>query len=164
MIIGFISVAMIFVIEHLGTVLEMSYSIRGAVDGPLLGIFFLGMCVPCVGKKGALIGACAALLFMSWIVIGSKWHILNKRIRYSSLPMSVGNCPYPLNETLTETTTLPPINPEDEPMILFQTTFLFFVFFGSMITVIVGVATSFLLGESDVSKVNPEYITPAIRR
>ncbi|OXU29062.1 hypothetical protein TSAR_015177 [Trichomalopsis sarcophagae] len=163
-IIGCISVAMIFVIEHLGTVLEMSYSIRGAVDGPLLGIFILGMCVPCVGKRGALTGACTALLFMSWIVIGSKWHILNKRIRYSTLPMTVENCPYPLNESLTETTTLPPINPEDEPMILFQTTFLFFVFFGSMITVVVGVATSFLLGESDVSKVNPEHITPAIRR
>ncbi|XP_008208123.2 sodium-coupled monocarboxylate transporter 2 [Nasonia vitripennis] len=161
--IGFISIILIFVIEHIETVLEISYSIRGTVDGPILGLFILGICVPCVGNKGALTGACVALFFISIIVIGSKCHI-NKTLRYSNLPLSVKNCPYHLNETLSETTTPPPVNPNDEPMILFKISFLFFVFFGSVITVVVAVSTSLLIGESDVSKVDPEHITPLIRR
>lgn len=148
----------------MGTVLEMSYSIRGAVDGPILGLFILGMVFPCVGRKGAMAGGCVSLLIMLWIVAGSKWHILHHNISYSNLPMTIENCPDPLNETTEENVTPAPVDPENEPMILYRLTFLFFTMFGTLITVVIGLITSFSVGEADSSKVDPDHVTPVIRR
>lgn len=163
MFVGITSIGLIFVIEHLGTVIEITYSIRGAIDGPILGFFILGMFFPWVGKKGAMAGGCMSIACMSWIVIGSRWHILNNRLRYPTLPMSTENCTT-LGLNVTENVTLPPIVEEDKPMILFQISFLYFVLFGTFITVFGGLAYSLLTGESDTSKVDIDHITPVVQR
>ncbi|KAL7288197.1 hypothetical protein TKK_0017749 [Trichogramma kaykai] len=166
-IIGVVSIGLIFVIEHLGTVLELSYSVRGAADGPLLGFFFLAMFCPWAGERGTLTGGCVGLLFMLWVSAGSKWHIMNNRMRTPHLPTSVENCSSELmmNRSLElQTTTLAPFSPDEEPMLLFKMTFLYFAFFGSIITVVAGLITSFAIGEVDLTKVNPEHISPFFRR
>lgn len=42
-IIGFVCVGLVFVVENLGGVVELSISLNGITHGPLLGIFTLGM-------------------------------------------------------------------------------------------------------------------------
>ncbi|XP_014222830.1 sodium-coupled monocarboxylate transporter 1-like [Trichogramma pretiosum] len=165
-IIGLVTIGLIFIIEKLGTVFEMAYGLNSATEGPLLGLFILAMMVPWVGKKGAITGACVGLTFMVWLVGGTQWHVVHKRIRNPSLPVSVENCPYPLNETVQEqaATPLPPLAPEEEPMILFQIAILYFTLIGSVITVAVGCAVSWFLSETDdVANVNPDHVSPVIR-
>ncbi|CAB0041680.1 unnamed protein product [Trichogramma brassicae] len=166
-IIGLVTIGLIFIIEKLGTVFEMAYGLNSATEGPLLGLFILAMMVPWVGKKGAITGACVGLTFMVWLVGGTQWHVVHKRIRNPSLPVSVENCPYPLNETVQEqaATPLPPLAPEEEPMILFQIAILYFTLIGSVITVAVGCAVSWFLSETDdVANVNPDHVSPVIRQ
>ena len=151
-------------IEQLGTVLEISYTVRGAVDGPILGLFVLGIFFPWAGKKGAIMGTSTSLLVMLYIIIGAKWHKLNNRIRFSNLPMSVDNCSYPLNEPKIENVTFAPLDVEDKPMILFQISFLYYTMLGTFITIVVAVITSFLVKESDTSKINPDHVSPIVRR
>ncbi|XP_058797253.1 sodium-coupled monocarboxylate transporter 2-like [Phymastichus coffea] len=169
-IVGLMTIGLIFIIERLGTVFEMAHSLNSATEGPLLGLFILGMLFPCVGKKGAISGACTALLFMAWLVGGTQWHIMHKRIHNPALPTSVDNCPYPLNETLkgSEITTLPPITSDfghaDQPMILFQIAILYFTLIGSIITILVACFVSWLVGETEeTGKVNPDHVSPIIR-
>lgn len=45
---GVICVALVFVVEHLGSVLQLSISLGSVSNGPLLGIFTLGVMVPWV--------------------------------------------------------------------------------------------------------------------
>lgn len=163
-IVGVVSIASIFALEHMGTILEMSFSIRGAVDGPLLGLFLLGMFFPWVGNKGALTGGSIGLIKMLWIVIGSKWHTINNRIDHPSLPISTANCSFSANKNIFESVTVPSLDPEDEPFTIFRLSFYYFILFGSMITVITGTITSFLIGESNLSQVDPNHITPLMRR
>lgn len=47
-IFGTICVALVFVVEHLGSVLQLSISLGSMSNGPLLGIFTLGVMVPWV--------------------------------------------------------------------------------------------------------------------
>lgn len=162
--IGMITIAMIFVIEHLGTVFEMANSLSTVVDGPLLGLFILGMFMPWVGKKGAISGGCFSIVVMSWIVGGSQWYIYNKRIQQAHLPTSIENCPFPLNSTLLESTTPLPLAHEDEPMLIFKISFLYLILTGTLITVIVGSIISLIISESDSSEVDPRYIAPFLRR
>ena len=160
------TIGLIFIVERLGTVFEMAYGLNSATEGPLLGLFILGMLMPWVGKRGAMSGACVSLAFMLWLVGGTQWHVVNKRIRNPSLSLSVEHCPYPLNETVKEheATTLPPLTPEEEPMILFQVAILYFTLIGSVITIVVASIVSWLVGESEeVDKVNPAHVSPVIR-
>lgn len=147
---------------NLGTIFEMLYAINSLLDGPILGLFTLGMLVPWVGKKGALIGGYSSLFIMGWIISGSQWHIANKRIRYETLSMSVKGCSL-INGTL-DSTTLPPITEDDVPMVLFRISVFHFTLIGTLVTVIVGLTTSYVTGEFDASNVNPDHVSPVCRR
>lgn len=45
-ILGLIVVALVFVVEKLGSLLALSISIGGAIGGPIFGLFSLGILVP----------------------------------------------------------------------------------------------------------------------
>lgn len=51
LIIGIISVALVFVVEHLGSVLQLSMSMNGVTSGPILGIFTMGVLMPWINSK-----------------------------------------------------------------------------------------------------------------
>lgn len=51
LIVGIISVALVFVVEHLGSVLQLSMSLGGIASGPLLGIYAMGLLLPWTNSK-----------------------------------------------------------------------------------------------------------------
>ncbi|MEO6808889.1 MAG: sodium/solute symporter, partial [Isosphaeraceae bacterium] len=53
---GVLVIALAFLVQYLGTLLEASNSVIGLVGGPLLGLFFLGMLVRRCTARGALVG------------------------------------------------------------------------------------------------------------
>ena len=160
---GCLSGSLVYVVEHMGTVFRMGNSIRSVVDGPMLGLFILGMVVPWVKKKGAMIGGCFSIATMFWLVGFNQWHVAQGRLHHPTLPTSINGCPYPLNETA-----LPPkphpIDTNDQPAIIFQITFMYFFIIGTIITVVVGIISSIILGEVNLTAINPDHITPCMRK
>ncbi|XP_072761247.1 sodium-coupled monocarboxylate transporter 1-like [Anoplolepis gracilipes] len=163
LIIGTISVGLVFLVERLGPVFQIALSTRGITDGPLLGLFVLGMLVPWANTKGVLFGGCAGLISMLWLVGGTQWHIMHGRIKYDSLPTSMDGCPYPLNETLTTAIPTPWMEPDEKPMILFQISFMHYSIIGAAIVIVVGIIASYVFGV-DLESVDPDHITPIMRR
>ncbi|KAJ8683291.1 hypothetical protein QAD02_019083 [Eretmocerus hayati] len=183
-LVGIVTIGLIFVIERLGTIYEMALSIASTVEAPLLGLFLLGMLFPWVGKKGAMVGACASLVVTSWLIIGQQWYISQKIGRYPDLPMSIDGCPNPglFNVTVTTTskafillasnetrnhTTISDVGHEvtqNEPAAIYRLAVVYFTLIGTITAIFVGLTTSFVVGEMDLSKVDPEHISPAIRR
>lgn len=53
---GALVIALAFLVQHLGTLLEASNAVIGMVGGPLLGLFLLGILVGRATTRGALIG------------------------------------------------------------------------------------------------------------
>lgn len=158
-----------FLVERLGPVFQIALSTRGVTDGPLLGLFILGILVPWANAKGALVGGCVGLINMLWLVGGAQWHTMQGRIKHDTLPTSIDGCPYPLNETLTILTTAIPMtsptwtDPGEEPMILFQISFMHYSIIGAAIVVFVGIIASYAFGV-DLESVDPDHITPVMRR
>ncbi|XP_058797264.1 sodium-coupled monocarboxylate transporter 2-like [Phymastichus coffea] len=164
-IIGAITIGLIFIIERLGTVFEMAMSLFSAVEGVILGLFLSGLFIPGIGKRGAIFGGCFSFLSMTWFVSMTRWYILNGRIRYSNLPTSTEICPYPLNETeLSNMTISSSISVEDEPFIIFHISLYYYTFIGGIITIAIGLITSYFSGEMNTSRVNPDHFSPIIRR
>ncbi|KAI4499240.1 hypothetical protein M0802_005500 [Mischocyttarus mexicanus] len=162
LIIGGIAVGLVFVVEHLGSVFQISVSIRSVTDGPLLGLFLLGMLVPLCNTQGALLGGCVSLIGMFFLAGGSEWYMTNGLIRKITLPLSIHECPYPLNET--EVTTRRPLTLDEEPFAIFKISFMYFTMIGSMITVVVGIIGSYAFGTVDLTQINPDHISPIMRR
>ncbi|XP_018360380.1 PREDICTED: sodium-coupled monocarboxylate transporter 1-like isoform X1 [Trachymyrmex cornetzi] len=162
---GTISVGLVFLVERLGPVFQIAVSTRGITDGPSLGLFVLGMLVPWANAKGALFGGCVGLISMLWLVGGTQWYTMHDRIKYDSLPTSVAGCPYPLNQTFSIYTTIRPtwMNSGEEPMILFQISFIYYILIGAGIVVIVGTIASYFFGV-DLEDVDPDHITPIMKR
>lgn len=51
LIVGIVSVALVFVVEHLGTVLQLTVALSSLAAGPLFGLFVLGILCPWVKRK-----------------------------------------------------------------------------------------------------------------
>lgn len=158
------TVGMIFVVERLGSVFEMSIFLSSATEGAILGLFVAGLFIPWIGKTGAFFGTCFSLSLMSGFIVTTQWYIYNGKIRYPNLPTSMDTCPYSLNATTKNfTITSSVILPDNGPPLIFQISLYYYALIGGVITIIVGLITSYFAGEMDISKVNPDHFSPMIR-
>lgn len=66
-IFGAICVCLVFLVEKLGAVLQLSISLGAVSNGPLLGIFTMGVLLPWINGLGVVIGGAAGLGVMAWI-------------------------------------------------------------------------------------------------
>ncbi|KAA0185294.1 Sodium-coupled monocarboxylate transporter 1, partial [Fasciolopsis buskii] len=84
-----VGLAFIFTVVSPG-VLQFSFSLFGAVGGPILTIFTMGMIIPCINSIGGLLGMLASLAVGLWLSIGA--------IVYPTpapkLPLSTENCSF----------------------------------------------------------------------
>ncbi|XP_046363311.1 sodium-coupled monocarboxylate transporter 1-like [Haliotis rufescens] len=70
-IFGALSLALAYVVSSLGNILQICYAVMSILDGPLFGLFVLGMFCPCANSVGATAGYFTSLIFMLWIGIGA---------------------------------------------------------------------------------------------
>ncbi|KAJ8683516.1 hypothetical protein QAD02_019308 [Eretmocerus hayati] len=161
-LIGLSSVALVMILERLGTIIDIINIIGSMLDAPLTAIFVLGMLIPWVGKKGALVGGYCSLISMIWLVVGSQWHKMHGRISFPHLPTSIEGCDASLNVTQV----IKPMTESDgvEPFFLFRVSMFHFTTIGSIVGITIGILTSIIAQETDISKVNPDYIAPPLRR
>ncbi|CAG9560010.1 unnamed protein product [Danaus chrysippus] len=83
---GLVFLALAFVAEHLGGVLQAALTIFGAVGGPLLGLFTLGMFTTYANERGASIALLSGMAMTLWISFGGP------RPAPVKLPLSVEGC------------------------------------------------------------------------
>ncbi|XP_015112809.1 sodium-coupled monocarboxylate transporter 1 [Diachasma alloeum] len=159
---GCLAGGLVFVVEHLGTVFQMGIALKSLLDGPVLGLFVLGMMVPWVKTRGAITGALLSIGIMAWLIFTTQWYQSQGRIMNDPLPVNVHGCAAPWNETIIPTQ--PPISPDDEPSMIYQISFLYYTLIGFFFTLFLSITVSLLLGETDISEVNPDHITPCIQR
>lgn len=93
-VLGAICVGLVFVVEKLGSVLQLSMSLGAVTNGPLLGIFTLGVMVPWVETNGAICGGAVGLITMSWICIKAQAAIASGELTFDVKPTSTNGCSY----------------------------------------------------------------------
>ncbi|XP_011686228.1 PREDICTED: putative sodium-dependent multivitamin transporter [Wasmannia auropunctata] len=83
---GIISIALAFLAQLMGGLLQASLTIFGVVGGPLLAVFTLGMGTESATEGGAIAGALTAFSFLFWIVFGQP------RPMPPKLPTTIEGC------------------------------------------------------------------------
>ncbi|XP_059488854.1 sodium-coupled monocarboxylate transporter 1-like [Neocloeon triangulifer] len=154
---GAVCVGLVFVVEHLGGVLQAALSLGGITSGTLLGLFTLGMFVPRASSRGALVGSCVSLLLVSFVVFGAQNHLANGTMKHRTLPFSVHECS--ANFTVSD----PEWPDNDAVWPIFRLSYMYFGLLGSLIVLLVGIPVSYM----DTSKrksLHKDLFCPLVHR
>ncbi|KAF7259601.1 hypothetical protein EG68_03153 [Paragonimus skrjabini miyazakii] len=96
-VVGLCTIGMSFVFMVMGPrVLQFSFSLFGAVGGPILAVFTLGMVIPCVNWQGALAGLLCSLAVGLGLTVGGILYPGTS----GRLPLSTENCTAGFNSSI----------------------------------------------------------------
>ncbi|KAG5318278.1 SC5A8 protein, partial [Pseudoatta argentina] len=166
-ILGILCVGMVFVMDRLGDIFQLSLTLTGITAGTMTGLFSLGMLVPWATAKGAVIGAVVSMTMMLWIIVGAQWHMANRSLYYEPLPSSTEGC-VKMSDLFnrTTTTTQNPVQVEsvDEPFFMYRISFMYYTLLGALIVMVIGTTVSFICGAADIRNIDRDYFPPFITR
>lgn len=170
-ILGTICVALVFVVERTGShVLQLTTSLSSITSGPSLGIFSMGVLLPWINAKGALIGGLSGLGFMGWISLSAEAAIASGQIKFEEKPVSTEGCTYLFPQTENLLLFIPPDSILDgegefisETWPLYRLSYLWYTVTGALVTMSVGLVVS-LISSENVEKLDPMLLAPFVRK
>ncbi|KAK7501550.1 hypothetical protein BaRGS_00007354, partial [Batillaria attramentaria] len=168
---GGITMILAYLVSQLDGVLQVAISVHGILNGPLFGLFLLGMFFPWANSVGAFVGCLSSVAFMGWIGIGAFVH----KVRTATpSPLVVAGCNWTeavtsSNLTTTLTTTVSMLNnstasdhaiSEIPAYSIYTLSYFYYDIVGGVVVVIVGLIVSFLTGYTKPSSLHPHLICP----
>lgn len=166
---GAICVCLVMVVEKLGTVLQLSMSLGAVTNGPLLGIFTMGVMVPWVTGLGAIVGGATGLGVMAWICAKAQAAIASGELSFATKPTSTLGCSYmfisddPLSMLAANRSSLYILEDDEPDFAIYHISYMWYTLLGALLTMSVATATSFLFGANDPHKIDPKLLTPFVR-
>ncbi|XP_032593225.1 sodium-coupled monocarboxylate transporter 1 isoform X2 [Drosophila grimshawi] len=169
LIIGTMSVGLVFIVERMGThVLQLFMSLSSVTQGPLLALFVMGMLMPRLNSKSALAGAFCSFLFMTWVCVNAQLALNSGELHFESKPVSTEGCDYEFERPLITPANATFIATEPSPLSFFQQiyhiSFMTYTLFSSLVGIIVGYLSSFIFGRHELKDVDVELLAPCLRR
>ncbi|XP_017008571.2 sodium-coupled monocarboxylate transporter 1 [Drosophila takahashii] len=163
--VGALCVCLVYVVEHMGTVLQLTMSLEAITNGPLFGIFTIGLFLPWINGNSALLGGIMGVIAMSWVSLNAQWAIASGAISYHTKALNVEQCDYSFNVTtsLANSTHLVASSAEDI-FPLYRISYMWYTTFGASITIIVALLGTLMFGKNNPNKVDPVLLTPCIRK
>ncbi|XP_026322024.1 putative sodium-dependent multivitamin transporter isoform X3 [Hyposmocoma kahamanoa] len=130
---GLVFLALAFIAEYLGGVLQAALTIFGAVGGPLLGVFSLGIFTTYANEAGASIGLISGMAMTLWMSFGGP------RPTPTMLDLSTSGCA----QNVTIRPTPEPTNPNDY-FYLYRISYMWTSPFGFVWVVLIGSIVSLI--------------------
>lgn len=148
-IFGILSIALAFLAQYLGGVLQASLTIFGVVGGPLLAIFTLGMISQMTTQRGAVTGTLISIIFSFWMAFGQP------RPASPTLPVYTDGCD---EQNLLTNTTLLNRPANSNYFYLYRISYMWYCPIGFVVTLVLGFFISFV--ENMVSGRKEEFKDP----
>ena len=163
LILGSISVALVYVVQQLGAVLQLSMSLPPACFAPLLGIYIIGFTIPWIGKKATLCGGVLGFIAVGYIALRAQFNVAAGIIGNVKKPTSVEGCLY--NFTLDALAgTTPSVIDSTMSKSFHHLSYLYFIPLGAVVTISSAFLLSFLFGFEDPRHVDPRLFAPFLRK
>ncbi|KAL7036977.1 hypothetical protein ACKWTF_009024 [Chironomus riparius] len=163
LIVGIITVALVYVVQHMGSVLQLAMTVPSICFGPMLGVYIIGILIPWIEKRATLYGALTGCTAMIAFISKVQTEIARGNITYPTKPVSVEGCTYKFN-AVNITNMLHNDDPEEPERDFFHLSFLYYTLLGSTIVIVSSVIYSFIFGFSDPSDVDLRLLAPFIRK
>ncbi|XP_064554485.1 sodium-coupled monocarboxylate transporter 2-like isoform X3 [Drosophila montana] len=161
-IFGICSIFMVYVVEHLGMVLQLSATLQSSLYGPMLGIFTVGMLMPWVGEKSMFLSSVLSFAVMAWITVNAQIANVSGSFRHTKLPVSVEHCDYEfdMSRYLNSTAEYEPHSGSS----VYHMSFLLYTLTGASLNIVLSNLATFIFGRQDVNSVDPQLLAPFVQR
>ncbi|XP_076236183.1 putative sodium-dependent multivitamin transporter [Calliopsis andreniformis] len=156
---GIISIALAFLAQFLGGVLQVSLTIFGIVGGPLLGLFTLGMLTESATETGSVTATTISLAFLFWIAFGQP------RPTPPMLPVAEGCNTNITLPTLQQVTSFVQSTGDSSYLYLYRISYMWYCPLGFVMTVIMGLLLSYcwkLIFKEESVELDPDLYFPII--
>ncbi|KAM7539460.1 hypothetical protein Aperf_G00000047305 [Anoplocephala perfoliata] len=151
---GFLIIGLAFLLHVVPAgVLQMAFSIFGAIGGPILTVFTLGMICPFVNKWGGLVGFLASLATGLTLMVGATNLYTFKEP--NPPPLSVAGC---LNVSNTEPSVLSSSSSSGYPFSFFNLSYLYFTPACLIVGFVVATMVSLFTGMNSKSPVSQSLL------
>ncbi|RZB62225.1 sodium-coupled monocarboxylate transporter 1-like, partial [Asbolus verrucosus] len=165
---GVICVSLVYVVQQLGTVLQIAMSIGTIASGSSLRIFTMGVLLPWVHAKGALIGGTTSLILMAWLCLKAQASIVAGDLLFPEKSLTTEGCHYhfiPKESTAINIhfNVSGSARPE-KTFALHHISYLWYTLVGSLVSIIIGLAASFLTQPLDPRDVDPVLLASCIKK
>ncbi len=171
-VLGAVVILLTYVVSYLGSILNAALSLFGVLSGPVMGAFFLGFFVPQANSRGGFIGFLASLFLQIWIFLGAQ--ITKKQMRSERLPLSVANCPIPINITRSITTSIKLDFAKNKFYILmfmfslrrnplldfYSVSYMWYTTIAVGTVMVIGIIVSYITGPLKPNEVDPKLLIP----
>ncbi|XP_046554578.1 sodium-coupled monocarboxylate transporter 1-like [Haliotis rubra] len=172
-IFGGVAIGLAVLVSQLGSVMQSAYSVYSILNGPLFGLFILGMFFPWANAWGALVGTVTSLAFMCWIGFCA---FVNRVSTAKLSPVFTHGCNWSVTTTaMTVTTTLgtttsgssemTTVAASSDPFIpMYKLSYLLYTPTAMAVLVIVALFVSLITGCRDPHTMDPRLICPLFDR
>ncbi|CAK1601787.1 unnamed protein product [Parnassius mnemosyne] len=161
-LLGCACLGLVFIVEKMGTILQLTMTLEAMTMGPQLGVFTMGILMPWVDATGALVGGVCGLLTMAWWCLSAQLAIANGQIVHPHKRLTTEGCLYnftiadPVNQ-LAETTV--EVNP------VLHVSYMWYTLSGAVVAMCIGLIVSQvnrILGKVHVLPA-PKLLAPLLR-
>lgn len=163
---GLLTIGLAFLAGSIGSILKAAFAMSGALSGPLLGVFLLGMVLPSCNGKGALCGLLLGQMLCLWVVVGSLSSVpLNE-----DLPTSTSGCEQYDNTTMhdfySDESSVDSVA-SDRPkgiQLFYRLSHLLVPVLGFVVTVFTSTVVSLFTGMNEGKVQDPELFTQCVAK
>ncbi|XP_022209741.2 sodium-coupled monocarboxylate transporter 1 isoform X3 [Drosophila obscura] len=159
---GISSIFMVYVVEKLGMVLQLSATLQSSLYGPMLGVFTVGMLMPWVGEKSIFVGSVCAFLTMAWIAVNAQVANVTGTFRHTKLPVSVENCDYEFDMNRYLNSTLEQEHHSGSSV--YHVSFLLYAMLGALLTIIISNLATCIFGRQNIKDVDEQLLASFVQR
>ncbi|KAI5641345.1 sodium:solute symporter family domain-containing protein [Phthorimaea operculella] len=163
-VIGIACVALVFLVEHMGALIQAGKSLSGITAGSLLGLFSMGLFLPWINSTGALVGGISSTLLVGWISLGTQAAMLRGEIVVLPKPISVDGC-----GNLTSFHDTPATYSQSQvefdrsgTFFLYRLSYLYYTLVGMVVCVVVGTIVSYFTQFNEPTLVHRDLLTPLV--
>ncbi|XP_065361418.1 sodium-coupled monocarboxylate transporter 1 isoform X3 [Calliphora vicina] len=157
---GLSCIPMVYLVERMGTVLQLATMMGAVTMGPILGFYTTGICMPWIKEKSCLLGGVVSFLTLGWICVNAQMGQMSGEIRHPKLPISVEGCTYPYdNATYWERHNYTPSERN-----IYHLSFMWYTGMGGIIGCVVANLASLIFGCTKAEDINHDLISPVIRK
>jgi solute carrier family 5 (sodium-coupled monocarboxylate transporter), member 8/12 len=158
LILGVLSVGLVYVVEHLGTILQLTLSIPTCCFGPLFGIYMIGFFLPWINKKATFYSGIVSFLTILSFVFKVQTEIALGHIRFPTKSVSVDGCLY----NFTQASSFHVDHSVDRN--IYYISYLYYTLIGAAIVMVLATVLSFVMGFEDVTKIEKGLLAPFLRK
>ncbi|XP_046609714.1 putative sodium-dependent multivitamin transporter isoform X1 [Neodiprion virginianus] len=158
-LVGLLCIAIAFLAQYLGGVLQAALTIFGVVGGPVLGLFTLGMFTESATQRGAVTGLLISLVFGLWVGFGQP------KPSAPTLAVSIAGCNTTSDITRLSSFTRAESTGDSSYFYLYRISYMWYCPMGCLVSMICGYIASHVLRlffKEESTELNPDLLVPGL--